>query len=281
MKKLFVTCDSQLSPLCKLNYIRWSSDFYKNRRINNGKYICLYCSRSIRLANNTFYHKIERDSNFFENVDSEIKAYLLGLIAGDGSISKSILRIVANPKDIETLNLFKTHVSTGAKIKKYKHQNCYFLDITSSKICADVIGHLKIDYGKKSDKIQLPDLPEQLLWHFIRGLMDSDGSISNICTSKISFPSCNYASKSDLIKNQIKALCDRYNIKYTCDKIIIRFNGTNAINFLNKVYENSTVNLKRKKQLYDMAITWVPQKGSPYRPRKTRKDKGSKKIKHD
>lgn len=43
---------------------------------------------------------------------------------------------------------------------------------------------------------------------------------------------------------------------------------------MNKIYNNATISLMRKKKLFEMANTWIPQKGSPFRPRKIRKDKG-------
>ena len=55
----------------------------------------------------------------------------------------------------------------------------------------------------------------------------------------------------------------------------ISFNGQYAVKFLDKVYANATVKLNRKFQLYKIIKTWTPGQGTPSRPRKIRKDKGT------
>jgi len=56
------------------------------------------------------------------------------------------------------------------------------------------------------------------------------------------------------------------------------FNGKNAIAFMNILYNNCTVMLTRKYNLYKLSLSWIPQKGTPQRPRKIRKDKGTKHV---
>jgi hypothetical protein len=275
-KKITITCQMTLSPKCKKTHEMWKGDFIRNKARNNNIYKCSACARYKQALDGLGQKSLNKNMQYFENIDTELKAYMLGIIAGDGSMYSSHFRVVAHELDVETLRIFQTEISPGSKIIKYKNIKCHYIDIPSIKLSLDICNILKIQPGKKSDIISLPDFNEKLTWHFIRGLMDSDGSILDIRTSSRSFPVCSYASKSEIIKNQIKKMCDDINISYTCDKISIIFNGINAIKFMNKLYDGSTISLSRKKALYDMAKTWIPQKGSLFRPRKTRKDIGIK-----
>lgn len=278
IKKIIAVCGYKISPRCYGEKQISLTDFYRNRKRNGGKFKCKICAA---FDNKTKPRKLLKNDNYFTDINSEIQAYMLGVIAGDGNIKNNTLRIVAHNDDIETLNLFKINISPQSNIKKYKNQNCSYISFSSAQIIKDVCKHLNIIPGKKSDKISLPlYFHTNLLWHFIRGLVDTDGSILNLLTSKRTFPVCSYASKSLLIKDQIKNLCKSYNINYTEDKISIIFNGKNAVLFLDKIYSNSTITLSRKYELYKIIKTWTPQQGIPNRPRKIRKDKGTIKCSH-
>lgn len=275
IKKIIASCGYKISPRCYLEKQISLTDFYRNRKRNRGKFKCKICAA---FDNKTEPRKLLKNDNYFTNISSEIQAYMLGVIAGDGNIKNNTLRIVAHNDDIETLELFKTEISPSSNIKEYKNQNCSYISFSSAQVIKDICKHLNIVPGKKSDKISLPFFTTNLLWHFIRGLIDTDGSISNILTSKRTFPVCSYASKSFLVKNQIKNICDDLGINYTEDKISVIFNGKNAVLFLDKIYHNSTVFLTRKHKLYKIIKTWIPQQGTPNRPRKIRKDKGTTKC---
>lgn len=274
---LNAVCNANFSNSCKKNVIITFVNFKINLK-KNGRFLCKACSKYKLLGENKGpSSKLVKNFNFFEIIDTEIKAYLLGILAGDGNISKYYIHIVSHINDIETLMLFKFFISPLSNIRIFKNTKCAWINIPSQKLAKDAANHLKVPFGKKSYFISIPDCiknNEKLLWAFIRGLIDTDGYLTDLTKSKHSFPRCSYASKSDIIKNQIKIICDTYNIKYTCDKISIVFNGINALNFLNKVYENSNFSLTRKRCLYKIFTTWVPQKGSIFRPRKIRKDKG-------
>ena len=170
--------------------------------------------------------------------------------------------------------LFQTYISPLSKIKSYKHSKCLYISLTSKKLTDDICKYLRISHGKKSDKISMPLIKDSLKRHYVRGLIDSDGSISDITKGRDGFPKCSIASKSIKLKSQINTLCRKKNINCVFDNISIIWNGVNALKFLNYCYKNACVSLTRKRCLYKMCTTWRPQKGSLFRPRKSRKDKG-------
>lgn len=182
-KSVLIECDFKLSDKCKGIYKKIYKNILKCRENNNGKDRCIYCfNSSTKIGKDNYNFKYNKNENYFENIDSELKAYLLGFIAGDGCIKKDGLALENHILDIEILDLFKNNISPDSKYHKHQDpirgENTICLKIFSMKIVKDLLKHLKLkSHGKKSDKISIPDLPIDMKWHFIRGLFDSDGSI--------------------------------------------------------------------------------------------------------
>lgn len=124
------------------------------------------------------------NQNYFENIDTPQKAYLLGFIATDGCIHKpkqekqDILRICIQENDKEILDLFKKELDTNKPIKLEERtatKHYVSLEISSQKIVDDIRA-LGIDYAK-TYKCVIPNISKELFPHFIRGYFDGDGSI--------------------------------------------------------------------------------------------------------
>lgn len=267
--KIEVECDFKLSKLCKKTYTVGKYRINYNRLKNNGKYRCKFCAIEFtHSGSKSHYYKYYKiDHDFFENINSEIKSYLMGVIAGDGSITANQIGIVANSKDLETLELFQKLIAIDVPIKNKKESNCKSIVFTSKKNVDNLCSHLHINPGKKSDKISLPKLNDNLMSHFIRGLMDTDGCIDNPHTSKSS-PRCFYSSTSKLILNEIKELMASKNINSYISGIKLFFVGKNAIMFLNYIYANSHFSLSRKRDFFLIWNTWVPYNGTSVNPSK-------------
>ena len=122
------------------------------------------------------------DEDFFECIDSELKAYWLGFIMADGNVSTHRVRINAGEKDREDLILFMQHINHSGKLgvqiqeNSYAGTPIYHVRCNSHKMIQDLInlGCLPQKTGHSS----LPHLSKHLIHHFIRGYFDGDGSIS-------------------------------------------------------------------------------------------------------
>ena len=83
-----VECDFKVNKKCKNIYKTSYKSYFKNISRNNGKLICLFCSRDMKFSGrnnpNCKYKNI--DDNYFQQINKE-KAYLLGWIASDGCVS--------------------------------------------------------------------------------------------------------------------------------------------------------------------------------------------------
>lgn len=108
-------------------------------------------------------------------------AYLLGFILADGNITKgtykgysSALKFGVNSKDVDILKKAKQELSSEHKISF--SQKAAYLTITSQRIVDD-LKTLRISY-RKSLREKVPSVPQRYAHHFIRGIVDGDGSIS-------------------------------------------------------------------------------------------------------
>lgn len=132
--------------------------------------------------------------NFFENIETELQAYLLGFHVADGSFNekRSTFTIRISEIDKEVIEWYK-YISPDAYYKRIGvrkfigpsgkeivGQPSVRLDISNKKIGESLI---KLGYGqnKTYKEMFLPELPDELLWHFIRGYFDGDGCFMLYC----------------------------------------------------------------------------------------------------
>ena len=130
--------------------------------------------------------------DFFKNIRTEIQAYLLGFYAADGSINekRKTFRIQLQLQDKELVYLYKDFISPDARLftiepKEGKGRNnsiinghgSFGVDIVSTILVNDLVS-LGIGYNKTYSELHIPDMPKDLIKHFIRGYFDGDGSIS-------------------------------------------------------------------------------------------------------
>ena len=130
------------------------------------------------------------DKNFFRSINSEAKAYFLGLMFSDGWVLKNEPRFGLGLKitDLHIIKTFKKYIKAKKEI--------YFNDKTTtnrninpetqatltlnSQITKNHLMRLGI-IPRKSLKIKFPNnkkVPDKYLKHFVRGYFDGDGSIS-------------------------------------------------------------------------------------------------------
>lgn len=129
-------------------------------------------------------HKL-RDKNCLDVIDSEWKAYFLGLFCADGCLHKSgmteiclaisdsyILKRLANELYIDSYPLYIRKLS----LKKKNCEDQFSIRIQNKEITKS-IKNLGIT-ERKSKTLKFPEIPDEFLHHFVRGYFDGDGSIS-------------------------------------------------------------------------------------------------------
>lgn len=251
-----VTCEYNKSELYRGTYEVCARE--ARRLKSNGRVICLQCSRKSFLGRENPNCKHNFDDNFFEEIDTEFKAYYLGLIASDGCILKRGFQIFLHKDDVLIFEIFRKVFCPGLKITKRKGSNggqgAKGVTVNSQKISEDLCKHLYIKPGKKSHSVKFPEhLTDEMKWHFLRGYFDGDGSV--MTTRSHGYPRCNIVSNS---LNMLKSIKEFVGVPSSICSDHLEFCGRNCIDFLGKLYENCKFYLERKRSRYIDWSVWRP-----------------------
>jgi hypothetical protein len=126
------------------------------------------------------------NERYFQSLDSPEICYWLGFLFADGSISEvsNALRINLKAADASHLQHFLSDLEATSHQVKYKIVSGHKvagIAITSKYLRQD-LAFWGMTMPKKER--QLPQVPQPLLHHFVRGYFDGDGSISVNRTEK-------------------------------------------------------------------------------------------------
>ena len=215
--------------------------------------------------------------DFFDVIDSEIKAYLLGFFFADGTIVKNHITISLTDSDSEIINLFQKHICPEYKItniKSYTNKKTGYtskplksITFKSEHMCKTLSNYGICDNKTYKTLERIDFIPSEFFLHFLRGYWDGDGCS---CVSEVkrkyikkdgtltystyfnyNWNIISYTS-SHLILIQ-KHLKEQYNIfanLLTTKKghYLLEVNRKNDYFLLrDKLYENAEFYLKRKK----------------------------------
>lgn len=135
-----------------------------------------------KIKKKSFYNTYSCNYQFFENIDNESKAYFLGLFYADGYNDQKhkYIRLGFAEKDNELLCKFQKAIQSTHKVQvrleKGNSQKFYSLTI-NSPILSDDLAKQGCVQAKTHLLDKMPELPEELYRHFIRGYFDGDGSV--------------------------------------------------------------------------------------------------------
>lgn len=207
------------------------------------------------------------NKNYFQEIDSQEKAYWLGYMYADGYICinnhQYVFGMSLAEKDEFVLHKFKKCLEATHPINKYVStgygENTYFrLAITSEKTVKDLIKHGVV--AQKTNILKAPNIESLYIPHFIRGYFDGDGCITNHLSSDgYTVYAVKILGTLDIlnyIKHFIESNTDiRINnfYKRKPEQLVSSLElGTNNQSriFLDLLYENATIFLERKYQKY-------------------------------
>lgn len=209
------------------------------------------CVARDRSNSNRKYAVIE---DYFDNIDTQEKAYIMGLLYADGynDTSRNSVNLALKASDVQILEDITKIIQPDKPLQfvKVNKPNCedqYRLVIANKHISQKIA-----EYGcvkAKTFLVEFPDwLSENLYSHFIRGYIDGDGwigkkslcivgtenfldRIAEICHSKFGFNT--YKRKRDKHRN--------HNI------FMLDFSGRKKCStFLTWIYQDATIYLERK-----------------------------------
>ena len=216
------------------------------------------------------------NQNYFKEIDTSEKAYILGFLAADGSVydknNSYYAQIRVKYTDIDILEKIQKTMNLTSKIR-YQEQEVTFpqggktiakmsclsfygkeiiKDLESYGIIPDKTLHLKVDYKR---------IPREFLRDYLRGLWDGDGCfgiydrINRSRTYEVG-----YIGSFELV-NDIKDIINNFfpihkvRIWHAkeCNENIYRLGLSRRddfLEFLNFIYKDSTIYLNRKYQKY-------------------------------
>lgn len=263
-KKNYITKDEE-----KIIVTMYRTGGYTIKRIANLVNRCDSSVRKILYKNNikiekdasSLSRKYNLDETFFDTINTEEKAYFLGLLYADGCNFEKTNHVSISLQEQDVDILYKLNICLkNQKPLRYisykdkpKWSNQYKIDIYSKYMSKQLASLGCI--SNKSLKLKFPKwIPDNLLNHFVRGYFDGDGSFGVYSSGKsgysvlsLSIAStnefCTYLSK--LLEEKLKINSCIYSPKNKETKIL-KLSSKSARKFLIWIYKNSSVSLDRK-----------------------------------
>ena len=207
-------------------------------------------------------------------IDTQEKAYLLGLFYSDGNVgnnqSQCRLELSLNDRDLvfhlkELFPFFYIHYDRGTKIELGNYSKTLKDDLIAN-------GCLPRKSFENRNNLHIPNISEELIPHFIRGYFDGDGGCTlNTQKSKVQKRVYIYSASLPLI-NEIEDFMKSKGIIFNniiqSGKNIPVYKSTPSTksysNYYNFLYNNATIFMQRKKEVFDKILntTFFTQKES-------------------
>lgn len=201
-------------------------------------------------------------SDFFDEIDSEEKAYWLGVLFADGNVSKTKNNagvIKFSSIDLEWIEAFKEALHYTGNIYQEHHTKfdkiIYKIQISDEQLfqALNSLGCIP----NKSLVIKFPNISSELVRHFIRGYFDGDGTVgiynnapknknktftlrSGFCSGSKQF--LEKLAQFIPTKNKVVKTVKRKNNLYT-----LMFSVEDSLSLFNYFYNSASIFLSRKK----------------------------------
>lgn len=199
------------------------------------------------------------NQSFFDLINNEQSAYMLGLLFADGAVNiknyNICLCLAEKDKDILTkfaslmfANVDDTDISTYKS--KQKPFNNYCRVNVNSKYMINKLINLGCT-PRKSMTLRFPEQlkEENILRHFIRGYFDGDGSIIQKTRALTITSTLQFCTKTSEIINKYAAIEPKI-YKYKNVYRLTVHGRNKAIKILDWLYRDATIYLRRKNEIY-------------------------------
>ena len=213
--------------------------------------------------------RYELDENYFKEINTEQKAYILGFIFADGNISDGKdkhyrLRIHLKRDDVDILEKIRNELSYTGEIKlrtlkskkSYGYEICC-LEISNKTLVTD-LKHLGC-IPCKSNVCKFPSsISENLKRHFVRGYFDANGAVywangfKRMSDLKLSISS----GSKDMLESIISIIIENNDgvnplgFRSKSSSCEYAKSGIQALKILNWMYTDSNIHLNRKYNHY-------------------------------
>lgn len=222
----------------------------------------------IGIHDRLYYMACKVDETYFDIIDTEVKAYFLGLLFADGTVSKDSLRIKLTLKaeDGYLVESLRAAIHCSNKICYIKSKDRSELGFGVSSPQSELaftnkhMAQTLLSHGMDRKERFPETIPAELQHHFIRGVFDGDGCIWN----------GNRAPSEGLFYILAeKSLCDRFRDIFEangCTKMESKprkniwqirksSNKTCMLNAFNYMYQDATIFMQRKHEIWKEWLT--------------------------
>ena len=254
-------------------YFMKELDEDKIKFMHSNNFSALDISNELNVDVGTVYNRLKKlgiytkrhrkyilNEKYFENIDSQNKAYWLGFLMADGYNSGKFIRV--DIQDGDHLEKFRDDVYPNKDMPvrtklSATNKSVYYLTIQNSKFVSDCE-----KFGivmNKSHIAKYPDINTDMDKHFIRGLFDGDGCLSYTMDGNYRRYTFSIVGSNDIIsKVRNKLLLIGVNIGFRKTKSIYELHirgNRQIIKVLDWLYCDSNIYLERKFKKYDDMIS--------------------------
>lgn len=221
---------------------------------------------NIKTVSGNHYRMYVHDFDFFENINTEEKAYWLGFMFADGYIVDNSNRygedhfgITLAIQDEEIIEKYKRSIKATNPIKKYIRQDGQDqvrLLMTSQKTVNDLISHGC--YKQKTKILEPPrGVPEKLIHHFVRGYFDGDGCITFSYKASYTSYAISIVSTLSMVNWIYEQIGMGYIIKDKRHETVWEYalgGNLQVIKFYKYLYSDATIYMERKYQKFQKLL---------------------------
>lgn len=217
------------------------------------------------------------NETFFDNIDTQDKAYILGFFYADGCnyMPKQTVSMSLQEEDYDILERIRNTIGSERPLEfidysnkhnfGYNYENQWRLLLFSKHIC-DSLNAIGMTPAK-SLILEFPNIDPSLYRHFIRGYFDGDGCISLYKHPRSSITRVNISMLStekflnkvkEILFDELKINCGIYDIKKNnITKTLSISSVGSCVKFLEWIYQDANLYMQRK---YDKYLEYIHYK---------------------
>lgn len=210
--------------------------------------------------------KKEVNDNYFNNIDTEEKAYWLGFLYADGYNSGKTIELCLQEQDKNHLEQFKNAIKSKHKISS-KEQNgfiSYRISIRSKNM-SDALAHYGCIPNKTYNGKWVKNVNPKFIPDFIRGYFDGDGCFYSGYRKKYMYGRICFTSASKNFFDEFSVYLNKNNIVSHISTVsnniknwrLDIWDKKSVYNFFNLIYhkeKNTTPKLMRKYKKFELYI---------------------------